>query len=101
MYRSTWAHWDKIQFLVPQLNLGGTGNTIALQDKDFDRNIQSGEINEDNEEEVAPKAKHRNFADIMERRKIQLLEGIANGVATLKAPSLKHLPLLLGMLAIC
>ena len=101
MYRSTWAHWDKIQFLVPQLNPGGTANTIALQDKDFDRYIQSGEINDDNEEEVAPKAKRRNFADIMEGRKIELLEGIANGLATPKAPPLKHLPFLLGMLTIC
>ena len=33
------------------------GDTIALQSKDFDKNLQSREINDDNEEEVAPKAK--------------------------------------------
>ena len=61
-YRSTWAHWEKMQFLVPQLKLGSTADTIALQDKDFDKKIQSREINNDNEEEVAPKAKRKSFA---------------------------------------
>ena len=61
MYRSTWAHWDRMQFFVSQLNPGSTADTIALQDKDFDKNIQSRKINTDNEEAVAPKAKHKSF----------------------------------------
>ena len=63
-----------------------TADTIALQDKDFDKNIHSREINNDNEEEVAPKAKRKSFAKKMEERKIQLLEGVANALATPKAP---------------
>ena len=37
-------------------------------------------------EEVAPKAKRKSFAKKMEERKIQLPEGVANAVATPKAP---------------
>ena len=50
--RSNCPHWDRMQFLVRQLKQGSTTDTIALQDKDFDKNIQSREINNDNEEEV-------------------------------------------------
>ena len=85
-YRSTWAHWDRIQFLVPQVKPGSTADTIALQDKDFDKNMQSREINDDNEEEAAPKAKRKSFAKKMEERKIQLLKGLANALETPKAP---------------
>ena len=40
VYRSTWAHWDRMEFLAPQLKPESTADTIALQDKDFDKNIQ-------------------------------------------------------------
>ena len=63
-----------------------TADTIALQDKEFDKNIHSREINDDNEEEVAPKAKRKSFTKKMEERKIQLLEGVVNALATPKAP---------------
>ena len=63
VYWSTWDHWDRMQFLVPQLKLGSTADTIALQDKEFEKNVQSREINDDNEEEVAPKAKRKSFAE--------------------------------------
>ena len=86
MYRSTWAHWERMQFLVSQLKPGSNADTIALQDKDFDKNIQSREINDDNEEEVVPKVMRKSFAKKMEERKIKLLEGVANVLATPKAP---------------
>ena len=62
VYRSTQAHLDRMQFIVPQLKPVSTADTIALQDKDFEKNIQSREVNDDNEEEVAPKAKRKSFA---------------------------------------
>ena len=61
VYRSNWAHWDRMQFLVPQMKPGSTADTIAHQDEDFDKNIQSREINDDNEEEVVLKAKCKVF----------------------------------------
>ena len=73
-------------FLVPQLKPGSTPDTIALQDKDFHKYIQSIEINNHNEEEVAPKAKCKSFAKKLEERQIQLLESVANVLATPKAP---------------
>ena len=86
VYRSTWAHWNRMMFLVPQLKPGSTPDTIALQDKDFDKYIQSREINDHNEEEVSPKAKCKSFAKKLEERQIQLLESVANVLATPKAP---------------
>ena len=65
---------------------GSNADTIALQDKDFDKNIQSREINDDNEDEVVPKVMRKSFAKKMEERKITLLEGVANVLATPKAP---------------
>ena len=53
--KSTWGHWDRMQFLVQHLKPGSTADTIALQDEDFDKNIQSREISDDNEEEVSRK----------------------------------------------
>ena len=67
-----------------QLKPGSTADSIALQDKDFDKNIQSREINDDNEDEVYLKAKCKSFAKKAEERKIQLLEGVANALATPK-----------------
>ena len=69
---------------MPQLKPGSNADTIALQDKDFDKNIQSREINDDNEDEVYLKAKCKSFAKKAEERKIQLLEGVANALATPK-----------------
>ena len=89
VYKSAWAHWDRVQFLVPQSKPGSIADTIALQDKDFDKNIQSREINDDNEEEVAPKAKRKSFAKKMDERKTQSLEGVANALTTPKAPQRK------------
>ena len=68
---------------------GSTADTIALQDKDFDKNIKSREINDDNKEEVAPKAKRKSFVKKMKERNIQLLEGVANALATPKVPQCK------------
>ena len=86
VYRSIWAHWDRMQFLVPQLKPGSTADTIGLQDIDFDKNIKSREINDDNKEAVAPKAKRKCFVKKMAERKIQLPEGVANMLATPKTP---------------
>ena len=36
VHKSTWVHWDSMQFLVPQLKPKSTADTISLQDKDFD-----------------------------------------------------------------
>ena len=50
------------------------------------RTYNEQEINNDNEEEVAPKAKPKSFAKKMEERKIQLLKGVINALATPKTP---------------
>ena len=55
-------HGDRMQFLVPQLKPESTADTITLQDKDFHKNLQSTETKNNNEEEVAPKAKRKSFA---------------------------------------
>ena len=39
VYRSNWAHWNRMQFFAPQLKPGSTADTITLQDKDFDKYI--------------------------------------------------------------
>ena len=60
VYRSTWAHWDRMQFLVPQLKREEP--QIRLH---FNLKIvisASREMNDDNEVEVASKAKCKSFA---------------------------------------
>ena len=42
----------------------------ALQGKNFEKNIQSREINDYNEVEVVPKAKRKCFLKKMEKREI-------------------------------
>ena len=70
----------------PQVYRYSTADTTAKKEKDFDKNIQSREINDDNEEKVSPKAKRKSFAKKMEEIKIQLLEGVVNGLVTPKTP---------------
>ena len=52
--------------------------------KDFDKNIQSREINDGNEEEIVPKVKRKSFVKKW-KKEIKLLEGVANVLATPKA----------------
>ena len=87
-------HGDRMQFLVPQLKPESTADTITLQDKDFHKNLQSRETKNDNEEEVAPKAKRKSFAKKIEERKIQFSR------RRFQCVKVKHLPLLLCMLTI-
>ena len=98
VYRSTWGHWDRMQFLVPQLKPGSTADTIALPDKDFDKNIQSREINDDNEQEVAPKAKYKSFAKKWKKERSNYLKVLPMRLQHQKHHKVKHLPLLLCML---
>ena len=89
-----------MQFLEPQLKPESTADTIALQDKDFDKNIHSREINNDNEEEVAPKAKRKSFAKKMEKERSNYLKALPMRLQHQKHRKVKHLPLLLCMLTI-
>ena len=46
LHKSSWAHWDRMQFLVPQMKSGSTKDTITPQDKVFEENTQSREISD-------------------------------------------------------
>ena len=67
---------------------GSNAGTIALQDKDFDKNIQSREINDDNEEKLPRKQSAKVLLKKWkkERSNYSNVEGVVIVLATPKAP---------------
>ena len=52
-YKSSWCHWERMQFLVPQMKSGTTGDTIDLQST-YGGNDELIHDSDEAEEEVKP-----------------------------------------------
>ena len=85
LYKSSWVHWERLQFLVPQMQPSSTRDTISIPDS----NTPELYVESETEEDIQPKSKRKrgSIKKKFEEKKLEILEGCSNMLAQSRYPS--------------